>query len=90
MHGSSSRLSMHPAAISFGRSTDGFGTLLWRFGLPDPPLKPGWCIVDRQRTEDGEHIWIIETSAGERFRWLEDEGGPEWSYRRRLGFQQTS
>ena len=60
---------------------DSYGGAVWPFILPDPPLDPGWRIVGRHRCEDGEHIWTIETATGERFRWLEDEGGPEWAYR---------
>jgi hypothetical protein len=63
------------------KSTDGYGMPVQPFHLPDPPLRPGWCIVDRHRSEDGEHIWAVRAETGTVFRWLEDEGGPEWAFR---------
>ena len=73
---------MSPALVP-ALATDGYGMAVRLFILPDPALQPGWRIVGRHRTEDGEHVWTIATDVGEIFRWLEDEGGPEWAFRTR-------
>ena len=63
------------------RSTDGYGGLVRPFEMTDPKLPDGSHIIGRFRTEDGEHVWIVQDTTGRRYRWLEDEGGPEWSWR---------
>lgn len=62
-------------------ATDGYGQQLFEIRIENVPLEPGWSLVMRCRAEDGEHIFVIRDAKGRLFRWLEDEGGPEWQYR---------